>query len=228
VFRPNVDRSVAEEAETAPRGLSVVEPRLRALIEEGEAFWRQPPLADNAIPCATCHFDGAEFEGWAASFPKVKPMPTPFTRVMTLQQAVGESVATHYRIPPGSRNQQVSRAITAYLTWIGEGRPLTPGVAARQPIFPDRMAALQESIARGETRVRRSCARCHADPARFGEVAATFPRVPRAGAAVMTLEEYLQGHTGPAWDSPEAADIAAFVAARARGRTLQPGGASKP
>ena len=225
---PNAERHESVETERPPRALSVMEPRLRALIEEGEALWRQPPVAENTIPCATCHFDPAKWRGWAASFPKVKPMPPPFTRVMTLQQAVGESVATHYRIPAGSRIQQVSRAITAYLTWVGEGRLLTPGVVAGQPVFPDRMAALRESVARGEKHVERSCARCHADPGRFAEAAVTFPRAPRAGASVMTLEEYVEGHRGPAWDTPAAADIAAFVVTRARGRILQPGGASKP
>jgi len=221
--------AVPTAVEEGPRRpLSRIAPRLRALIRAGEALWQRPPVEDNTIACATCHFDGVEFEEWATSFPKVRPMPPPFTRVMTLQQAVGESVATHYRIPPGSRNRQVSRAITAYLSWTGEGRPFTPGVAARQPVFPHRMAALRESIARGRAHVERSCAGCHADFARFGEVAATFPRVPRAGAAVMTLEEYLQDHTGPAWDSPEAADIAAFVTARAQGRILQPGGTLQP
>ena len=223
-----MDEHPAEVKEREPRALFLIDPSLRALIEEGEALWKQPPVAENTIPCATCHFDPAERREWAASFPKVKPMPPPFTRVMTLQQAVGESVATHFRIPAGSRIQQVSRAITAYLTWVGEGRLLTPGVVAGQPVFPDRMAALRESVARGEQHVERSCAGCHADPGRFDEAAVTFPRAPRAGAAVMTLEEYVEGHRGPAWDSPEAADIAAFVATRARGRILQPGGASKP
>lgn len=216
------------QGERSPRALSRIETRLRALIEDGEALWRQPPVADNTISCATCHFDGVAFRAWAASFPKVKPMPPPFTRVMTLQQAVGESVATHYRIPPGSQNQEVSRAITAYLAWVGEGRPITPGVAAGQPIFPDRLAALRTNVSRGETHVERACAECHAEPGWFAEAAVTFPRVPRAGATVMTLEEYLQGHSGPPWDSAEAADVTAFVAARARGRILQPGGASKP
>lgn len=215
---------MAVEGERAPRPLPALEPRLRALVQEGVALWGQPPSAENTLACATCHFDAAEVRGWAASFPKVKPMPPPFTRVMTLQQAVAETVATHYRIPPGDENRRVARGITAYLTWLGEGLPVTPGTAAGQPRFPDRLVALGQSVARGRERVLWTCGGCHAGGGGFAGVAATFPRVPRNGDAVVTLEEYLERHAGLAWDGPETTDVAAFLAARAAGRLVQPGG----
>lgn len=220
---PNAERPVAVEGERAPRPLQAIEPRLRAVIQEGALLWGQPPTAENTVACATCHFDNAEVRGWAASFPKVKPMPPPFTRVMTLQQAVAETVATHYRIPPGGENRRVAQAIAAFLTWVGEGLLVTPGVAAGQPRFPDRLAALGQSVVRGLGRIERACAGCHADGAEFAGIAATFPRVPREGGAVVTLEEYLERHTGLAWDGPEATDVAAFLASRAADRLVQPG-----
>jgi cytochrome c len=216
------------EQERAPRPLDTIEPHLRAVVREGQLLWRQPPVAENAIACATCHFTEAEVRAWAASFPKVKPMPSPFTRVVTLQQAVGEAVTKHYRIASGGQNRKLARAITAYLTWAGEGRAITPGVASGQPRLPTRLAALQTSIVRGQDRMERSCARCHSDGTRLSEAAATFPRVPPGGGAVATLEEYLETHAGLAWDSPEAADVAAFLAAHASGRLLQPGGSVIP
>jgi cytochrome c len=215
------------QEERAPRTLSLIEPRLREVILEGQALWHQPPSTENTIACATCHFDGAEIRGWAASFPKVKPMPSPFTRVMTLQQVVSEALARHYRIRLGGQNRSPARAVTAYLVWVGEGRPLTPGVAPGQPRLPDRLAALRESIARGQDQVRRTCAGCHTDAARFAEAAAVFPRVPRDGGSVVTLEEYLEGHVGLAWDGTEVADVMAFLAARARGRHVEIGGTLK-
>lgn len=224
---PNAEPPVAVEGERAPRPLQTIVLRLRALIQEGAVLWRQPPSAENTLACATCHFESAEVRGWAASFPKVKPMPPPFTRVMTLQQAVAETVATHYRIPPGDENRRVARAITAYLTWLGEGLPVTPGTAAGQSRFPDRLVALGQSVARGRERVEWTCGGCHAAAGGFAGVAATFPRVPRGGDAAVTLEEYLERHAGLPWDSPEGTDVAAFLAARAAGQLVRPGGDGK-
>lgn len=224
----NPERPLMPDAERAPRPFEAIEPRLRAVILQGQDLWRRPPVGENTIACATCHFDEAGVRGWAASFPKLKPLPPPFTRVMTLQQAVSQGIATHYRIPLGEENRHVARAITAYLTWTGEGRPVTPGVASDQPRFPERLAALRKSVARGQRLVGRMCAGCHGDTAGPTDVAATFPRLPRDGATVATLEEYLEKHAGIAWDSPQAADIAAYFAARARGRLLQPGGVARP
>jgi hypothetical protein len=216
------------EAEKAPRALLQLEPQLRALVQEGEVLWQRPPLAENTVACATCHVDGAELRGWAASFPKVKPMPRPFTRVMTLQQAVGEAVATHYRIPPGAPNRSAARAIAAYLTWVGEGRPISPGLAPGRPPFPDRLAALRKSVTQGQAYVERTCARCHPEGAALDEAAATFPRVPRDGGGVVTLEEYLERHAGLIWNGPEATDVAAYLVTRSTGRLVQPAAASKP
>jgi cytochrome c len=218
------EAAIEREVERDPRPLEAMEPELRMLVLRGQDLWRQPPDPENTVACATCHFAAGEIRGWAASFPKVKPMPPPFARVMTLQQAVSEAVARHYRIPHGARNRQAAREIVAYLAWLGEGRIATPGVAAGQPRFPDRLTALRASMARGEDRVRQTCGPCHGDDRRFAGVAATFPRAPRGGGAVTTLEEFLESHAGLPWDGSDAADVAAFLAMGAAGRFLEPGG----
>lgn len=216
------------EQEQAPRPLVAIEPRLQALIRTGQDLWQRPPMTENTVACGTCHADGAEIRGWAGSFPKVKPMPPPFTRVMTLHQVVSEALARHYRISPGQANRRLARAIAAYLAWRGEGRPVTPGVASGQPRFPARLAALEASVARGQQEVGQACGGCHTDLAGLAAVAATFPRVPPGGAEAVSLEEYLEGHAAIAWDSPQAADVAAFLASRAAGRLVQPGALSNP
>jgi mono/diheme cytochrome c family protein len=204
--------------------LASIKPRLRALILEGEGLWQRPPVQENTVACAVCHFDAAKIRGWAASFPKVKPMPPPFTRVMTLQQAVGEAATKHYRIPPGDQNRRVAAAIAAYLSWVGEGLPLTPGTAWDQPRFPDRLSALEASIGRGRDRVRGACTGCHRDATALAGAAPGFPRVAGGGEAVVTMEEFLERHAGLAWHGAEAAEVVAYLAAQAGGRPLRPGG----
>ncbi|MBI2468305.1 MAG: hypothetical protein HYV62_10910, partial [Candidatus Rokubacteria bacterium] len=76
-------------AASATRGSSAV------LVAEGERWWRQSPDPGNPVACATCHWDASLTRGWAAGFPKVKPLPPPHTRVMTLLQANAEAVARH-------------------------------------------------------------------------------------------------------------------------------------
>jgi len=67
------------------------------LVAEGARWWSVSPDPGNPVACATCHHDPATVRGWAASFPKLKPLPPPHARVMTLMQANAEAVARHYR-----------------------------------------------------------------------------------------------------------------------------------
>ena len=71
-------------------GLSIAMPAggdAQTLVEEGERWWRESPDPDNPEACATCHHDPRTTRGWAASFPKFRPLPPPHGRVMTLLQA---------------------------------------------------------------------------------------------------------------------------------------------
>ena len=124
----------------------------RALVESRRRALDQP------VACATCHHDPDATRGWAASFPKVRPLPPPHTRVMTLLQATAEAVARHYR-PRDPRPAAI--AISAFLTARGVGLPITPGVAPDQPVFPTRMRALAESVERGRALYARRCGACH-------------------------------------------------------------------
>lgn len=191
--------AVASEAERAP------------LAAAGEGWWLTSPDPANPVACATCHHDPAETRGWAASFPKFKPLPPPHARVMTLLQANVEAVRRHYpRVDP----RPVATAITAYLTRHGAGVPLSPAVVAGQPVFPARLRALDDSVARGRRRYARACAGCHAAPA-IAPALGGFPRL--HGPRAEFLEDFLDRHTAPRgrlrWDSPAMADVISYLVA---------------
>lgn len=186
-----------------------------SLAAAGERWWTTSPDPANPVACATCHHEPAETRGWAASFPKFKPQPPPHARVMTLLQANAEAVRRHYRVLDPL---PVARAITAYLTTLGAGVPHSPGVVAGQPVFPARLRALSESVARGQRLYARRCATCHAAPALASAVAA-FPRE-REGRAE-SLEDFLDRHASPRgllpWDSPAMADVISYLVAERAG-----------
>jgi cytochrome c553 len=186
------------------------------LVAAGERWWTTSADSTNPVACATCHHDPAQTRGWAASFPKFTSQPPPHARVMTLLQANAEAVRRHYRLVDP---RPVAAAITAYLTTHGAGVPLSPGVVAGQPVFPARLRALAESVARGRRRYARRCAPCHATATIVASVAA-FPR--RRGPGIESLEDFLDQHAAPrwrlGWDSPAMADVISYlVAEQARG-----------
>lgn len=188
---------------------------VQALVAEGERWWTRSPDPGNPVACATCHDDPDATRGWAASFPKVKPMPPPNTRVMTLLQANAEAVARHYRLEDPL---PAAAALTAYVTWLGAGLPISPGVSVGQPVFPDRMRALAASADRGSRVFARRCLRCHA-AADIAPAATAFPRV--VGGRVETLESFLEGHSASSqalpWDSPATADLVAYLVSWVKG-----------
>ena len=189
--------------------------RLR-LVAAGERSWTISPDPANPVACATCHHDPAETRGWAASFPKFKPLPPPHARVMTLLQANAEAVHRHYRLDDP---RPVATAITAYLTHHGTGVPLSPGIVAGQPVFPARLHALGESVARGGRLYARGCAGCH-EPAAMVSALTGFPRV--RGRNAESLEDFLDRHAAPrgllSWDSPAMADVISYLVAERAGR----------
>jgi cytochrome c553 len=189
---------------------------LQALVAEGERWWTQSPDPRNPVACATCHHDPADIRGWAASFPKFKPMPPPHSRVMTLLQANAEAVTRHYRLPDPL---PAATAITAYLMSQGRGLPITPGVSIGQPVFPNRMRELAASVARGERLYAERCAHCH-DEAAVAPSITRFPRVVDGRAE--SLESFLQGHQTVgqplAWDDRAMAEIIAYLVSQIAGR----------
>ncbi len=188
------------------------------LVAEGAWWWSVSPDPGNPVACATCHFEPAAVRGWAASFPKLKPLPPPHARVMTLLQANAEAVARHYRLADSRR---AATAITAYLTALGAETVVSPGVAAGQPVFRERIAALAVSVQRGDRLFGLRCGACH----RPAEVAARlrgFPRL-RAGRAE-PVESFLETHhpigVPLRWESQAAADLLAALVARLAGQPL--------
>ncbi len=202
----------------APTGQVAPGDALRALVAEGERWWNESPDPQNLVACAACHPDPAATRGWAASFPKVKPMPPPYTRVMTLLQTNAEAVARHYRVEDPL---PAATALTASLTWHGLGLPIAPGVSPGQPVFPERMRALAASVARGDRLYDSRCARCH-DAGETASAARGFPRV--VSGRVETLESFLDGHSASSqalpWDSPAMADLNAYLMSRIAGRPI--------
>ncbi len=191
-----------------------------ALVADGERRWSQSPGVDRPVACATCHHDPAATRGWAASFPKVRPLPPPHARVMTLLQATAEAVARHYG-PADPRPAAI--AISAFLSARGAGLPITPGLTPDQPLFPGRLRALAESVERGRMLYTGRCAACHAVAA-IAPSAGGFLR-----ATGEPAEVFLEGHRpagGPRmpWDSPAMADLLAYLVAQRAGELVAVGG----
>jgi cytochrome c553 len=189
-----------------------------ALADVGERWWRVSPDPRDPVACATCHHDPEATRGWAASFPKVKPMPPPHTRVMTLLQATAEAVRRHYGL---GDPLPAATAITAYLTARGAGVPLSPGAAEGQPVLPERMRALAASVARGRALHVDRCASCH-EPARLAALVTKFPRA--VGARTESVERFVEGHARGepplAWEAPAMADLIAYLVSHRAGRPL--------
>jgi cytochrome c553 len=197
---------------------------LPPLVADGHCWWTRSPDPDNPVACATCHHDLSLVRGWAVSFPKWKPLPPPHRRVMTLLQASAEAVARHYRVAAA---QSAATAITAYLTWLADGLPVTPGISAGQPVFAPRMRQLRRSTARGRAVYAARCAGCH-DLALLTLALGRFPRP--AGGAGESLESFVEHHragsTPLAWDSAMMADLVAYLVSQIAGRPLTGGDSS--
>jgi cytochrome c553 len=191
------------------------------LAAAGERLWTTSPDPANPVACATCHHEAADTRGWAASFPKFKPLPPPHARVMTLLQANAEAVRRHYRVVDPL---PVATAITAYLTMHGMGVPLSPGSVAGQPVFPARLRALSQSVGRGRRLYANRCAACH-ESGTIGASIAAFPRIRGRGAE--SLEDFLDRHSTPRgrlpWDSPAMADVVSYLVAERNRRSPKEG-----
>ncbi len=210
--------SVAAPPRPWPTARMVAADAMQELVAEGERWWSQSPDPQNLAACVTCHHEPNATRGWAPSFPKVRPMPPPHTRVMTLLQANAEAVARHYRL---ADTLPAATALTAYLTWHGLGLPIAPGVSPGQPVFPERMRALAASVAVGHRVFAERCGRCH-DAATFTPSVTAFPRM--AGGRPESLEEFLEHHasasTHLSWSSPTMADLIAYLMSRIAGRPM--------
>jgi cellulose synthase/poly-beta-1,6-N-acetylglucosamine synthase-like glycosyltransferase/cytochrome c553 len=189
-----------------------------SLEAEGRRWWSESPDPRNPVACATCHDDPAVTRGWAASFPKLKPLPPPHARVMTLLQANAEAVSRHYRLPDPV---PAATAITVYLVALGRDMSISPGISADQPVFPARIQALVQSVERGARVFADRCRNCH----RAAAVAPAVRAFPRAdGGRAESLESFLSMHRSRGrqlrWNSQAMADLAAYLVSQLAGRPL--------
>ena len=209
----------------AVKPITPVGMREDSLILEGERWWKQSPDPRNPVACATCHYDPMMTRGWAASFPKVKPLPPPHTRVMTLLQANAEAVARHYGLADSRR---AATAITAFLTSAGSELPISPGVSFGQPIFEGRVRELKQSVKRGEATFAHRCRWCHAAHV-VAPATSQFPRL--IANEPVPLEDFLETHqpTVPAliWDGQDMADLIAYLRSQLAGQPLIPNSAER-
>src|SRR5713101_2403165 len=190
----------------------------QSLVIEGERWWTRSPDPTNPVACATCHHDVMDVRGWAAGFPKVKPLPPPHTRVMTLLQANAEAVARHYRLPDA---RPAATAITAYLTALGADLPVSPGMSPGQAVFPERLRLLEASVTRGAALFGARCGDCHR-PAEVAPAVGMFPRMSQGRP--QSLETFLVCHRSTGrpldWAGQEVADIAAYLVSHLVGRPV--------
>ncbi len=200
---------------------------LQALVAEGRWLWTLSPDPGDPVACATCHYDPSKTRGWAASFPKFKPLPPPHGRVMTLLQANAEAIQRHY----GPADPlPAATAITAYLMAQGRDVPISPGISAGQPVFPTRMQELAASVRRGERLYARRCSHCH-DPVATAPSVTAFPRT--LNGRPESIESFLERHRTSgqplAWDEQAMADLIAYLMSHLAGRPvgLQPEHATK-
>jgi len=189
-----------------------------SLVAEGACWWMRSPDPGNPVACATCHDDRAAIRHWAASFPKFKPEPPPDARVMTLLQANSAAVARHYRL---ADPRPAATAITAYLTWLGAGLPVSPGISAGQPVFAERLRQLALSTARGRRIYAQRCGACH-ELAGLAAAVGAYPR--REQGRPPSIEAFLESHHPRGrplrWDGPAMADLLAYLVSQMAGRPL--------
>jgi mono/diheme cytochrome c family protein len=222
--RPSASFAAAGSATAGPATASAamassVRTAVAAGLEtEGQRWWTRSPDPANPVACATCHDDSPAVHGWAPSFPKLRPLPPPHARVMTLLQANAEAVTLHYRIEDPL---PAATAITAYLTALAGDRPVSPGVDPGQPTFPDRLRQLRASVGRGARSFGSRCGSCH----RPADVAPATRRFPRSGSQPpQSLETFLAGHRPSRppldWSDPEMADLVAYLVSHLAGQPL--------
>lgn len=222
-----------------PPSLFKLEANFRASVFRGWRYF-QTSFAQDGVACVDCHRHHEPMRRWAGAYPKVEVFDgTPY-RVKGLRQVVLEALEKHSDLSL-QRRLALVEDLVAYISWWGEGMPITPGHS--RPIFPpaEDLKVLKSSAERGRRLFRQPelgpCTQCHVreetkvspDKVPLGRAAATFPRyVPQAGQ-VMSLEAFLswhlwtRGQKGQVPESDTVTGLAAYLASLAKGQRIIPG-----
>lgn len=222
-----------------PRSLTELEPRYRASVLRG---WRtfQTSFAEDGVACVHCHPSHQDMRGWAGAYPKVQTFDGRPYGVKGLRQIAVEVLETHTDLPEDRRLALVEDLV-AYMTWWGDGEPVSPGRSRLERPPRADLAALRACVERGQALFQEgepgACGQCHrnrpgdgsADLLPINEAAASFPRHVTSAGEVLCLESFLSFHlaaqTGQRHDpgGETVTDLAAYLMNLAAGRPLNPG-----
>ncbi|MFV1956942.1 MAG: c-type cytochrome [bacterium] len=236
VFLPGVLWAADEASFPAQRSLNQLETNYRQSAING---WRmfQTSFAEDKMACVNCHLNYDQMTGWAGGYPKVEVFNgTPYS-VKTLHQVVLETLATHTDLPESGR-EAMAEDLAAYISWWGDGQPVTPGLSRdTKPASMD-LDELAISVNAGKDLFYRDgpsgCTSCHGVEKKIsgkGKIPlqlsfTTFPRYHRGVKKVITIDTFLILHMeerGYVVDRAEITSLAAFLADVSKGQVLRPG-----
>lgn len=224
------DSPAGQERKLPPGELGRVVSLGQELIEKTTEHPLTRPYTGNSLNCSSCHLnagthpEAATFLGVATAYPAWSPREK---RVITLEDRVSNCFMRSmngYRLPNGS---EASVAMTAYITWLSSGEPLSMNAEAPlgpRSVRPLKIDATQANPERGGELYAEHCAMCHAPDGTGGDDGPPVwgDKSYNSGAGLAQVDKLA------AWlkvsmplDDPhltdaEAVDIAAYVNARPR------------
>lgn len=195
-------------------------------VREGEAQW-SAPAGPEGRSCANCHGNATvSMRGVAARYPAIDAT---LGRPLTLDQRIAQCRVDRQHADPLQPDSDTALALSAYIGLQSRGMPLAVAadnrfVAAGRLLFNTRMGQLNLS-----------CAQCHEDRAGGKLAGATIPQGHPNGYPEYRLEWQTMGslhrrlrncmvgvRAEPfAADSVAFAELALFLAVRAKGLTVE-------
>jgi len=236
IFLPGLAWAADEVSFPVQKSLNQLESNYRQSVLNG---WRmfQTSYAEDNMACVNCHLNYDQMTGWAGGYPKVEVFDgTPYS-VKTLHQVVLETLAIHTDLPESGRDA-MAEDLAAYISWWGDGQPVTPGISRdTKPASMD-LDELAVSVNSGKDLFYRvgpsGCTNCHEVEKTIsgkGKIPLqwsfpTFPRYYREVKKVITIDTFLTLHMeerGTVVDSNEIAALVSFLADVSKGQMLRPG-----
>jgi sulfur-oxidizing protein SoxA len=198
-------------------------------VRQGGALWTEP-TGEVRKSCADCHGDAAtSMRGVAARYPAWQP---DLGRLLTLDQRINQCRAERQRAPRLAPDSDELLGLSAYVGLQSRGMPVEVDIdGPAQPLF----AAGQALFSLRQGQFNLSCAQCHDGLAGQRLGGAVIPEGHPNGYPEYRLEWQAMGSfyrrlrncmTGVRAepfppDAPEVADLALFLAWRARGLAVE-------